>query len=183
VKKDRAKRLKAVADTSAKLLRALDAIDRNDERFWIVRDMIVGDGQRLTPVNRTRLEKRFERMRDCLGKLSAASVAAGKIWKQGRGQPHNNAASLVLMDIVAIYEWLTGRKATRQVNRDTLKDTGPFWEFAAAVWSLVFRNGTRGLSAAIKNWRSARKRKLKGTHSPILANIAVRHPEWRIFET
>jgi hypothetical protein len=181
-KKKRSTRLSSVDGCARRLSQALDAIDRNDERFWIIKEIIVADGQRLSQTKRVKLEDQFQEMKDFLGKLATASAASAKIWKQGRGQPRNVAASFVLMDIVAIYEWLTDKKATRRADRYTFKDSGPFWVFAGAIWPAVFGNGNYGLSAAIKNWDDARKKKLKGTHSPLLANIAMRHPEWGLFE-
>ena len=103
-----------------------------------------------------------------------------------RGRPRNDAAGLVLMDIIAIYEWLTNKRATRQVDRygkGGKGEIGPFWQFAAAVWPLVFCKGKYGLSAALKKWARAVNRKLKGTHSPLIANITMRHPTWRVFKS
>jgi len=182
-RRDCVKRLKAVASSSAQLIKALEAIADHDDQFWIIREIIAVAGLRLTDAQRHMSEKQFDETRDYLRKLSAASIAAERFWKRDRGQPPNDAASLVLMDVVAIYEWLTGRKATRQVDRVDGADSGPFWTFAAALWPPVFGKGDGGLSAAIKNWASAKKKKLKGTHSPLLANIALRHPGWGIFKS
>jgi hypothetical protein len=88
-----------------------------------------------------------------------------------------------LRDIAQIFEWLTGMKATRQVDRKGeggKGDIGPFWEFAKAIWPLVFRNGKHGLSNAMKNWAEARKKFDEG--SSLMANIALRHPIWGVFE-
>jgi hypothetical protein len=181
IKRARTKRFDVVAKCSEALLKALDAVENNHERFWIFREMIRGDGQRSSQAELARLKSQLKEIRSFLDKLSNSSVAAGKLWKQGVGQPRNNAASLVLMDIIAIYEWVTGRKASRQVDSNTFEDTGPFWRFAIAIWPPVFGNGDYGLSAAIKKWDDATKKKLKGTRSPLLANIAMRQPNWRIF--
>ena len=181
--KERIKRLNAVKDCAIKLSHALDAADRNDELFWIMREMILADGDRLTPTVRTNAENKIQEMRDFLTRLSFMSAESAKVWKKGRGQPRKLAASTVLMDIAAIYEWLTNERATREVDRDTKKDTGPFWKFAVAIWPLVFGNGQHGLSSTIKNWADAVKSKLSGTRSPLLANIAMRCPTWGIFPT
>ena len=125
-------------------------------------------------------ENQFEELRHLLGTLATASAASAKFWKQGRGRPRNDPPSLVLMDIIAIYEWLTDKKATREVGRDTGKDTGLFWEFAKTIWPLVFDRGERGLSAAIQRWAGARKKKLKGARSASLRNIDMHHPDWGI---
>jgi len=182
IKRARVKRLKAVDVYAKKLLEALDAIDQKCEQLLIVREMVIAAESSLNPSEIARQENQLNKTRGTLKRLSSASAESTKLWMQGRGQPRNEPASLVLMDIVAIYEWLTGKKATRRLDSVTSEDAGPFWNFAAAIWPPVFHNGDYGLSAAIRNWDGARKKKLKGTRSPLLANIAIRHPDWGIFE-
>jgi hypothetical protein len=60
------------------------------------------------------------------------------------------------------------------VDRDLGKDTGPFWDFAAAVWPHVFGKGRYGLSAAMKNWEK-KKRHPRYGGSPFIRNT------WGIF--
>ena len=83
------------------------------------------------------------------------------------------------MDLAAIFEWLTGRKAARGVDRTDHTETGPFWRFAESVWQVAF-DTTRGLKAAMKNFVEARK--LYQERSPFLSNLAFNHPTWGIFE-
>ncbi|MFY9958399.1 hypothetical protein, partial [Bradyrhizobium sp.] len=90
-------------------------------------------------------------------------------------------AFLVIRDIAALFEWMTSYKATRQVSRANGKPTGAFYNFAAALWPVVFGQGDDGLQAAIKKLTSAKKNTIKGTTSPILFHIAARNPKWRIF--
>jgi hypothetical protein len=85
------------------------------------------------------------------------------------------------MDIIAIYEWLTGKKVTRLVDRDTKEDTGPFWRFAVTIWSMVF-GSKEGLSSTLRNWAHAVNQKLTGTRSPLILNIEMRHPTWGVFD-
>ena len=61
-----------------------------------------------------------------------------------------------MKDLAAIFEWLTGRKAARGVDRTYHTETGPFFRFAQSIWPVAFGN-TRGLKAAIKNFVEARK--------------------------
>lgn len=182
VRRDRIERLKAVGDFATKLSAALDIIEKGDDQFWLIQAFVAKDGQRLNQATRHKQEVEYQSMRAYLNKLSTSSATSRKLWQQGKGQPRNVTASFVLMDIIAIYEWLTDKKATRQVDRDNNKETGPFWEFAAVIWSLVFDNGQRGLSAAMKNWQSATKKRLTGTRSALIHNIAVRYPAWGIFK-
>jgi hypothetical protein len=101
-------------------------------------------------VNRQRLD-------DCHKFLATIAMAAKRpLWKPGRGQPRNISAYLVMKDLAAIFEYLTRTEATRQVDRKTHDESGPFRDFAGAVWPFVF-DGDYGFSAAIKNWAAARK--------------------------
>ena len=132
----RNKRLDKVSDCSRELLQALDAIKRNDEQFLITTEMVRGLRVDL-PERLAEQTKAWNEMQDLLRKLSIAAAASGKSWKRGRGQPRNTVAVLVLMDIIAIYQWLTGKRVTRRVDRGTYKDTGPFWQFAVAIWPVA----------------------------------------------
>jgi hypothetical protein len=177
----RIKRLGKVSDCSRALLQALDTIEGNDEQFLIISEMVKGL-RMLFPerlAERKKLETQFEEMRNFLGRISVAAAASANSWKQGRGHPRNIVAALVLMDIIAIYQWLTGKTVTRLVDRATYKDYGPFWHFAVAIWSRVF-GSKKGLSATIKNWAEAVKQKIHRTWSPLIGNIAMRHPSWDI---
>ena len=93
--------------------------------------------------------------------------------KAKRGQPPNITAYLVMLDAAAIYEWVSGRKPTREVDRVTNKETGPFRTFLEALWPVVFGNGIHGLQAAMRRWEEARKYNEK---SALIANIRLRIP-------
>jgi hypothetical protein len=94
-----------------------------------------------------------------------------------RGRPLNITAYLVILDAAALFEWFTGRKATRVVDRETGEETGAFWQFLEALWPPIFRQGTYGLQAAMKSWYAARKYQEK---SPLIANIRLRLGDGRI---
>jgi len=111
-------------------------------------------------------------------KLEAAIQRLVEEDKQGKGQPRNVRAYLVMLDLAAIFEWLTDRKATRQVDRITNDETGHFWNFAAAVWPLVFGHGCDGLKSAMKNWKALRLK--HNENSPFMLNV-LRHLEWGVF--
>jgi len=178
----RIKRLHALAHCASGLLDALGVINKSDDDFWVIHEMAKAKSGRLIPQNRNQLKKRLDEERAFLEELSSASKAALAIWKKGKGHPRNIKTSLVIRDIAALFHWLTGNRATRQVSRDDGSPTGPFWDFAAALWPIIFGEGDDGLQAAMKNLEKARRNKLKGTLSPVLANIAMRHPTWRVFE-
>jgi len=90
---------------------------------------------------------------------------------------------LVLQDLAAIYEYVTGEIASRRVrgedHPEAGRDYGPFWDFAVVAWRIIF-GSNKGLSAALKRWAEARHRYDEA--SPVIANLALHHPEWRIYE-
>src|SRR5262249_20406237 len=160
--------LKKVRERAKHLRQASIALDQSGWD-WIAQEMVREGGGRFfsmegeTPaqmeewhrLQHETLAEMKERLRledDFLIKLEAATQRTVAQDKQGPGQPRNVSAYLVMMDLAAIFEWLTGKKATRVVDRITNDETGPFWDFAAAVWPLVFGNGCHGLRAAMKNW-------------------------------
>jgi len=121
------------------------------------------------------MKERLKQQDDFLKRIEAAIPRLLEEDKQESGHPRNIRAYLVMMDLVKIFEWLTGRKATREVDRDLGKDTGPFWHFAAAVWPHVFGEGRYGLSAAMKNWKNWHSR--YGEESSFVRNMAMSHPD------
>ena len=81
-----------------------------------------------------------------------------------------------MKDIAAIFEWLTGTRAARRIER------GPatFGRFAEAIWPVVFESADDGLQSAQKNWAAFRARYEE--ESALIANINMRHPEWGVFD-
>jgi hypothetical protein len=143
--------------------------------------MVVAEGRRLEDLSRAEWTSRAMRLdeeNDFLAKLSA--IAPREMLKVRKGQPRNYRAYLFLQDAAAIFEWVTyTKKATREVSRDDGTEIGPFFQFASTLWVAVFGRAA-GLPAAMKIWASGRKR--YGEQSPVMANIALRHPTWGIFE-
>ena len=90
---------------------------------------------------------------------------------------------LVLLDLGAIFEWATRRRASRKVGTDAGtrpgQTYGPFWDFVSAAWPIIF-GSSAGLNNALKFW--AEGRRLYDEASPIMWNLDMRHPQWRIFE-
>jgi hypothetical protein len=179
---ERAARVEAVGEHAQRLLEALGALDDRDRYAIVVEMLRVGEHLRsgMSPWDQmseaSELLPRIKEENSFLGKLAAAAPAA---WKRGRGGPRNIIAYLVMKDAGAIFKWLTGMDAKRQVDRDTGKETGPFWRFAKTIWPVVFGKA-EGLSSAMKNWESYRKK--YGEGCALIANIAMRHPTWGLFE-
>lgn len=178
----RYKQIKKIGEYANDLWQVLEAIDQRG-MSWIAQEIGREEGTPLFSVSRERVAEMKERLKDegdFLRKLAAAKARLiDELDKSlsGGGRPRNIRAYLVMMDIAAIFEWLTDGKATREVDRDNHKETGPFWNFALAVWPYVFGKGRYGLSSAMKNWETWHARE----KSQLIRNIAMGHPTWGIF--
>jgi hypothetical protein len=99
------------------------------------------------------------------------------------GHHHNTIIRyLILKDLAAIFEYATGTRAERRVRSedhpDYGQDYGPFYEFTKTAWQLVFGDAA-GLSTNLRLWADARRR--YDERSAVIANIRMRHREWRNF--
>jgi hypothetical protein len=165
--------LKEIGKCANNLRKALGAIDQRGIS-WIAQE-IEEEGSPPFPSTASwerlaEIKDRLKQEDDFLRKLAAAPVRLieeldGSL--SGR-RPRNIRAYLVMKDLAAIFEWLTGRKAAREVDRIDHSETGPFFRFAQSIWPVVFGN-SRGLKAAVKNFATARK--LYQEHSPFLYNF------------
>ena len=178
IKGDQINKLEVVRECARRLQEALKAIGDNG-RTALLAQMTSGSGS----LDKGRSEfkaiaARLEQESDFLEKLVA--IDPREFWKPKRGRPRNLPAYFVLQDAAALFEWLSGIMATREVSRDDGTETGPFFHFASILWPTIFGNGVVGLPAAMKNW--ARYRKQFDERSALIANIALRHPVWRVYE-
>jgi hypothetical protein len=181
--KVRAKRVEAVGNRARDLLKALDSMDGTD--MWEVALRMPRDGTCHWPKMKDHYwwqwskTKRFvQRIEEEKDFLDALTVAISQAWRRKRGQPPNIISYLVIKDIAAIFEWCTKSPATRRIHRVTQKEGGDFYKFSAAIWPVVFGQGDDGLLAAIKKFAKYRNREGRA----LMANIKMRHPEWRVFE-
>jgi hypothetical protein len=175
-RRQRRTRLAKVGKIVASLLRATEDLDETD--LWDLAAQIgIAEGQSfLQAAGNEQNRLRLGQGRDFIATIA---VAAGKpLWGPSRGQPRNIPAYLVTQDLAALYEYLTRKEATRIVNRTSHAECGPFYDFAAATWPVLFGQGDDGLAAAIRNWSPWRHRE----KSPVIVNIGLRHPEWGVFE-
>jgi hypothetical protein len=142
---------------------------------------MVTQGQRPHEIAQTDFRNKFAEL-DQHSRLLAqlATINPKAFWKKGPGGPRNVKSYLVLQDAAAIYEWITGETATRNVDRDRGTDVSPFFQFASVLWPIIFEKDIRGLKAAMKNW--AKWRKDHDERSVLVVNIALRHPDWGLFE-
>jgi hypothetical protein len=174
-----ANRFQKVARKSKELLNAIDAVIEVAELGLIASEL--GRASESIPMREryAHFSQKLREHRDFLNHLQAAAESLQNRLKKGRGQPRNTVAYLVLLDLAAIFRWLTRTKPKREVDRIEGFETGAFYAFCTAVWPLVFKSETSGLPAAMKNWASWHHK--HNDASALLANIDLRYPSWRIF--
>ncbi|HMF24220.1 MAG TPA: hypothetical protein VKG24_19165 [Pseudolabrys sp.] len=176
----RINRLEKIKASACQLSDALNKLDKRDQTS-ILWQMIIAEGKRFDDVSRTEFSDRQARLSevvDYLAKLGA--IKPKEYWHPRRGHPRNIPAYQVLKDAAAIFEWLTGTTATREVDRSKGIETGPFFRFASILWPVVFRKGVAGLPAAMKNWAAARSKYNEA--SALIANIDARYRTWGVIE-
>jgi hypothetical protein len=67
---------------------------------------------------------------------------------------------LVIRDMAAIFELISGEAATRRTEFDAGTPYGPFWSFVKALWSAIYGD-ERGLQNAVKIWAQEAARQTK----------------------
>jgi hypothetical protein len=172
-------RLTKIAKRLAALIEALDALDGFD-RWVLVEQLGIAEGlSLLSAVRNQKNKRRVDGWRNL-----TATIAAGAAQSQGspsRGQPRKQVAALVLMDLAALFKYVTGRRPARnvpQTGEDAHKESGPFLEFARAVWPVIFRNGDDGLPSQLREWADHGSKQ-----SMLMSGIALRRPKWGVIPT
>src|ERR1700730_13545036 len=99
----------------------------------------------------------FDQIVDSLDELIRA---ADRVPKQEAGRPIDLLSINILMQLAWMFECVTGLKAKRQIDRASTEyepdETGPFYDFIAAVWPVIF-DSEAGLPSAFKKWAMAFK--------------------------
>ena len=175
--RERRERLARLGKIADRLVAALDGLDKHD-RGTLAGQIGAAEGQEIMEAIFD--EKNHERLHNIRNSTADLAAAAKRpLWNPGRGRPRNSPAYLVMMDIAAVFEYLTDTEAVRQVDRNTHDEKGPFRDFAGAIWSVLFTSDD-GLSAALKNWAHGSKKYDEFSH--LIENIAMRHLEWGLFD-
>jgi hypothetical protein len=182
----RQKRLRAVARYGEKLFEALVTLDDSSSSFELAIELAIHQtGKSLLGLTQSDIAQARERLswgEQWLRGLAEACGHSADAQPVRRGRPTDVLPYLVMLDLEAIFEFVTGTRAERRVrgedHPDYGKEYGPFWDFVRPTWMMIFGSNA-GLSAAMKDWSLARNK--FGEVSAIIANIAMRRPEWRIF--
>jgi hypothetical protein len=180
------KQMERLAKLAGELAQVLEDIG-SVCRFHIATMMLPARARSLTRRSTQKVARRLHsRLTECpttFRRLEAATTEAAASWVPLPVQAENLQRYLVLLDLAAIFEWASGQHAGRRVRTDTSEDAGkeygPFYDFVRAVWPIIF-GSERGLSNALKDW--AKRRALYREESPLIWNMDLRHPEWRIWK-
>jgi hypothetical protein len=172
----------ALVEKQAKLLNeALAAIDHADK--WGIIIKLACPPERypkgLSAANIHRACQELESACEWLPRVVAAARDASLRYAPQKGPARNDVPYLVLLDLAALFKWLTGRIAARAWFKGGLEEEQPaFHAFAAAVWPVIFCSDD-GLSNAMRTWNHGRRK--HGDFSLLIINVALRHPTWGIF--
>lgn len=176
---NQAKRLKRLARHAAALASELTAISPGS-RFKIARALV--RSEQVFDPDVSDQARELSAMPEHLNNIQKAAVAAMRPIGTETLRGKTVVAYLILQDLAAIFEYATGQTASRRVrgkdHAESGRDYGPFYDFAREAWRTIFRSD-RALRGALKHWASAR-RKYKEA-SPCVVNIAMAHPQWRIY--
>jgi hypothetical protein len=175
-----------VAKRARELAQALSELEP-DGRFVIAGQLVeAGAGSRfglLSHEDSFEADRRLDEAQKRLEELAKAATEAHRAFVPLPNRHETLLRYLVLLDLAAIYEWATRQRAGRRVGTDTSarpgETYGPFWDFASVAWPIIFES-VAGVDYALKTWADARRRYKE--KSPIIGNLHLRHPEWRIFE-
>jgi hypothetical protein len=171
--RERIGHLVKIHQRAIKLHEALIALDEHG-RTALLAQFVNAEGPCLEKIGKSAFVTQEMLLKDALDTIrKLAAVRPKEFWNVRRGQPRNIAAYRVLQDAAAIFEWITTKVATREVDRNTTRDTGPFYKFASILWPAIFGKGLAGLPAAMKNWDAWRSKHHE--RSALLANISLRN--------
>jgi hypothetical protein len=104
--------------------------------------------------------------------IAEVGAAASEV-RPRRGHPMNNFSYWVLLDIAAMYEWLTGDKPSRITDLATERGGGPFYELCQAIWPLAHKKTPGGLVNTVKKWATAQP--IFEEKSALITNFILRY--------
>jgi hypothetical protein len=169
-------RLTKVAKRAVALIEAFDELEGLD-RWELVARVGIAEGLGLRTVYRNEQNKRrIDEWRSLTATIAAATREPSS--RPRKGRPRNIVAQLVLRDLAALFEHVTGLRASRAVDPHTGEESGHFLNFARAVWPVVFGNGDFGLASQLREWADYGSKR-----SRVISGIAMRRPAWGVIST
>jgi hypothetical protein len=166
----RKKRLNAASKALLAAVAAIKSIEDGDVEFLAVhmaRSRVRG-GQAF----HDRVGRLTADLRRTAAFLTRITDAAAKA-DFGRGRS-TTWSLLVMCDLAAMYRYVTRRKPARSEGGF---DAGRFAEFSEAVWIRILGEDS-GWAAALKKWDAGSDEEKE--RSAFIANLYLRHPDWRV---
>jgi hypothetical protein len=173
VARDRLKAIRSVIKHAEGLREALENFEKFNGSSWLIWKLIEGHADDSYSNAEALQAARLAEQISFLPKLETAAKSIQPGFAKAVDQRRNIPAYLLLLDMAAIFEWLTDRPA----QRGSYDRPHPFDDVVGVLWSAAFGKAN-GLEAAMKNWAKYRK-KFKDK-SPVIFNISHRHPDWRL---
>jgi len=162
------------------LTEKLDALlaDSNDRTQHLLAVTLDPEGRK--PIIPGEGYRRLEAIRSTVHALAVAVPRSElMIVRRVPGKPRTSAGPLFVQEASEVYEYLTGERAERRVERDPPHaDCGPFYDFCKAIWQSRCGNVV-GLGNSLKRW--AKFRNADDTSSRVIAQLAHLYPEWGLF--
>jgi hypothetical protein len=176
--KKMAKRLRGLCEKITALEKAFDSF--NDASGRGVPAIALGRARRPGSPNSSYRSTQAEinAVRKVLLELSCGLEEEAKVIQ--KSSTRNTAPLYAVMDLAAIFEWVTGKKASLGINRIDGTPSGPFVRFLEAVWPLLSFGKEAKISSALKTWSEGKKN--WPTDSAAFINMNFRHPEWKLSE-
>jgi hypothetical protein len=173
-------KLSRVGEGARELLQALNALDHKD-RLEMVMQIIEAQGISRYGVDHSEFKQRIAQVEEEIELIAKlALLNPPKIDKRGQKKVREY---LILKDAATIFRWFTGEEASRETSRKSGEPINDFWKFVSTLWPILFPDtGIEGLQAQVKNWVEWADQYNEGRYSALIANIKLRHPEWRVLE-
>jgi hypothetical protein len=162
----REKRLQDVQKHAKDMLKAIEALDKRGCFEMALRSQMRHEGTEVWNADTEAAERQREQALSWLKDLIGALDEGPRV----KPPPDKRIRSyLIVRDLAAIFELVTGELATRRFNADTYQPYGPFWKFVNAVGAAL--PNVRSLDRAVKEVQTYSRE-----YSPFVANLQFRHP-------
>lgn len=160
--RQREERLQAVKKQAKDLLNAVEALDKIGRFEVVLRPQMRRAGTGVWNTDIDAADRRRDQAVSWLNDLIEAFEEPRPKSPPDRKTKHY----LVMLDLAAIFELISGEPARRRTDADEGVPYGPYWKFAEAFWSAVYGN-QHGLQNAVRIWADEVSRQTKLVQSEV----------------
>jgi hypothetical protein len=167
-KRQREEDLRSVGAQAQKLIEAIYALDHTAAFKTALQPQMRGAGTGLWDTDIGAAKQRRDQAVSWLVDLAVIFNGSGNDpANDEKPKPDKATRSfLVILDLAAIFELLSGKEATRREDPSSGRTYGPFADFAASVWVQIFGN-SRGLSYGIRVWADEMNEQRKAAEAAV----------------